>query len=63
MSLNPPPTITCVECRGTCHLISHTPDDGFQPGDWVAYRCPECLDRFDLQLVEEDADEEPSDAW
>lgn len=49
-----PDQITCVECRGRCHLISHEPPEGFEPGDWVAYRCVDCMDRFDLQLVEDE---------
>ena len=44
-----PSQIACVECGGTCHLLSHPPDGGFEPGDWVAYRCADCLDRFDLE--------------
>lgn len=54
-----PERITCVECRGTCHLLSHPPEGGFEPGDWVAYRCGDCLDRFDLQMVDSDEDDEP----
>lgn len=48
------PEIICVECGGRCYRLSHRPPDGFEPGDFVAYRCPECLDRFDLQLPEFD---------
>lgn len=51
----PEPTIDCVECGGTCHLLTHPPaddevDGGWLPGDIVAYRCADCLDRFDLEL-------------
>ncbi len=53
-----PDTIVCVECLSTCHLLSHVPEDGFEPGDWVAYRCSECLDRWDLQVADP-ADDEP----
>ncbi len=47
-----PTTLTCVDCGGTCHLLT-TPfaDDGevgFRPGDVVAYRCADCLDRWDV---------------
>lgn len=50
-----PATITCVDCGGTCHLLSHPqPDEdepgGFSPGDIVAYRCEVCLDRWDIEL-------------
>lgn len=50
-----PPTIVCVDCGGKCGLLSFTePDEGFQPGDVVAYRCADCLDRWDVVLTEED---------
>ncbi len=51
-----PDTIVCVDCGGTCHLLSTPPpDDPFEPGDVVAYRCEDCMDRWDL--VVPDADE------
>jgi hypothetical protein len=48
-----PETILCVDCGGTCHLLSAAFEDeggaiGFRPGDVVAYRCADCLDRWDL---------------
>jgi DNA-directed RNA polymerase subunit RPC12/RpoP len=50
--------ITCVECGGRAHLLSHPqPDVGFAPGDAVIYRCSDCLDRFDVILP--DVDDEP----
>ncbi len=53
----PPPSIVCVECGGTAHLISFLPPDGepLEPGTPVAYRCSDCLDRFDV-VWEEDGD-------
>lgn len=50
-----PPTIICVDCGGTCHLLSYPrPDEdaptGFVAGDIVAYRCEDCLDRWDIEL-------------
>ena len=48
-----PPTITCVDCGGICHLLSFPDPDvptGFQAGDIVAYRCEDCLDRWDIEL-------------
>lgn len=50
----PPPTIICVDCGGTCHLLSHPDPDistGFSVGDIVAYRCGDCLDRWDVELA------------
>ena len=49
-----PATIVCVDCGSTCHLITPPFEDpdggapGFRPGDVVAYRCEDCLDRWDL---------------
>lgn len=45
-------TITCVECGGVAHLISHRPEDGFQPGDVLVYRCADCMDRWDVVYEE-----------
>lgn len=53
-----PPTITCVDCGGTCHLLSHEPEEGFAPGDAVAYRCEDCNDRWDI-IVEAPDDDAP----
>ena len=51
-----PETITCVECGATAHLISFLPpeDEQLAPGTPLAYRCADCLDRFDVVWVEED---------
>lgn len=57
-----PSQITCVECGGTCHLLGHVPEGGFEPGDWVAYRCGDCMDRFDLQMVDDD-EEHVTPGW
>ena len=35
-------------------LLSPEPDEGFTPGDIVAYRCADCLDRWDLELTADD---------
>jgi hypothetical protein len=51
-----PESITCVECGGTCHLLSHAPpDDPFEPGDVVAYRCADCMERFDIVVPDVEA--------
>jgi hypothetical protein len=56
--VNIPTEIDCVDCGGLCHLISYQPDeDGFQPGDIVAYRCEDCLDRWDIELSDADTSE------
>ena len=52
----PPPHIVCVDCGGTCHLISLLPDDEpLVPGTVLAYRCQDCRDRWDLVWEPEDA--------
>lgn len=48
-----PESIICVDCGGTCHLLTTPFEDesgvvGFRAGDVVAYRCSDCLDRWDL---------------
>jgi hypothetical protein len=50
----PEETITCVDCGGRCHLLTKPREDGlWLPGDVVAYRCEECLDRWDLVLPDD----------
>ena len=57
-----PATITCVDCGAEAHRLSHEPpDEGWEPGDVVAYRCPECGERFDL-VMEDDAEDESRSA-
>jgi hypothetical protein len=51
----PRPSITCVDCGGNAYLLTQAPeDDRWQPGDVVAYRCKDCLDRWDIELTIED---------
>ena len=51
---NPPESIVCVECGGPAHLISFLPpDDSLEPGSAIAYRCSDCMDRFDMVWEEE----------
>lgn len=48
-------TVTCVECGGTCHLLTTWPDDDPPiAGDVLAYRCADCNDRFDLVVPDDD---------
>ena len=57
MTIYVPDKITCVECGGTCHRLTHRPDDDpFRAGDAVAYRCPDCLERFDMVLEDDEGD-------
>ncbi len=51
-----PDTVVCIDCGGTAHRLSAIPaeDDPWQAGDVVAYRCADCLDRWDLVLEDDD---------
>ena len=58
--LVPEPEIVCVDCGGRCFLLTPPREDGvWYPGDIVAYRCADCLDRWDLVLP--DAQDERGD--
>lgn len=47
----PETEIVCVDCGGRCFLLTHPREDGtWYVGDVVAYRCRDCLDRWDLVL-------------
>lgn len=48
------PNIVCVDCGGSCTLITPPREDGvWLPGDLVTYRCRDCLDRWDLVLPDD----------
>ena len=52
--LEPDPVITCIDCGGRAHLLTPPREDGrWEVGDIVAYRCEDCLDRWDLVLPDE----------
>lgn len=54
----PRPSIICVDCGGTAYLLTQAPEDNtWCPGDVVAYRCKDCLDRWDIELTEEDLED------
>ena len=48
-----PSKITCVDCGELAYLMTSEPEFGFSAGDWVAYRCSGCGDRWDLEVSEE----------
>ena len=54
-----PATIVCVDCGGTCHRVLPPMDGGDRPGDVVAYRCEDCLDRWDLIAGDPDELDDP----
>ncbi len=45
-----PEKIICVDCGGDCYRLSYPPEDGFKPGDIIAFRCRDCLDRWDVEF-------------
>jgi len=59
---SPETEIVCVDCGGRCFLITYAREDGtWLPGDVVAYRCQDCLDRWDLVLPDDwDASDDES---
>ena len=63
----PPPQITCIDCGGRCFLLTPPPSadeaEGWQVGDAVAYRCEDCLDRWDLVLEESDVEADGRPDW
>jgi hypothetical protein len=55
----PDAVITCIDCGGRAHLLTRPDvdpeafgDDVWQPGDVATYRCADCLDRWDIVVVE-----------
>ena len=60
----PDPVITCVDCGGRAHLLTkpdidpEAPAGAWQPGDIVAYRCSDCLDRWDIVLDDDAIDDD-----
>jgi hypothetical protein len=53
--LAPSPEIICIDCGARAFLITPPREDGvWLVGDVVAYRCQDCLDRWDLVLDEDD---------
>lgn len=53
--VQPAEVIVCVECGGRAHLLQPAdPESPYTEGDFAAYRCEDCLDRFDLEVTAED---------
>ena len=57
--IEPLAQIVCIDCGGRCFLLTRPTEDGiWEEGDIVAYRCEDCLDRWDLVLtLDDDIDE------
>src|SRR5262245_9587252 len=59
--IEPDRQITCIECGGRAVVLTPPREDGmWYPGDVVAYRCQDCLDRWDI-VLEDDDDGERTD--
>ncbi len=50
----PDPVITCIDCGGRAHLNAYPPEEGWQPGMVVMYRCEDCLDGWYLEVPDHD---------
>ena len=47
--------IDCMECGGRAYLLQPLdPEDPPVPGDVLAYRCPDCAERWDVVIDEDD---------
>ena len=52
--MDPEATITCIDCGGRAHRLTYRREDGtWLPGDIIAYRCEDCLDRWDVVLPDD----------
>ena len=50
-----PDEIDCIDCGGRCYRLTFPPEEGtWEPGEVVAYRCRDCLDRWDLVVPDPD---------
>jgi DNA-directed RNA polymerase subunit RPC12/RpoP len=58
-----PDQIVCVDCGQSAHRLTYPPEEGWEIGDYVAYRCSGCNDRWDLVVCEEDAGEASTNSF
>lgn len=58
-----PEVIVCVDCGQSAHRLTIPPEEGWEIGDYVAYRCSGCNDRWDLVVCHEDAGEIATDSF
>ena len=53
--------IACMECGETAVLVQlPTGDDVIEVGDILVYRCPDCLQRWDVVVDEDDLTDDDS---
>ncbi|MEM9284197.1 MAG: hypothetical protein AAGA96_20460 [Verrucomicrobiota bacterium] len=58
-----PEKIVCVDCGEDAHRLSHPPEEGWEPGDYVAYRCSGCNDRWDLVVADPENEQTESSSF
>jgi predicted RNA-binding Zn-ribbon protein involved in translation (DUF1610 family) len=47
--------VTCVSCGAEAHPASYPPsEEGFQPGDVIAFVCSDCGERMDIVFEEDE---------
>lgn len=51
-----PETIICVDCGQEARRLTLPPEEGWEIGDSVAYRCTGCNDRWDLVVADDTAE-------
>ncbi len=55
-----PRVIVCVDCGGRAHLLTYLDDEVPPvPGDVLAYRCEDCMDRWDIVVPDEPDEDGP----
>lgn len=54
-----PEKIDCVDCGQPAYRLTEPPEEGWEIGDYVAYRCSGCNDRWDL-VVSDESEEGPA---
>lgn len=47
-----PDKIDCIDCGQPCNRLSFPPEEGWEIGDYVAYRCSGCNDRWDVVVAD-----------
>lgn len=55
-----PDIIDCVDCGQKAHRLTEPPEEGWEIGDIVAFRCSGCNDRWDLVIDDPDAASSPA---
>jgi hypothetical protein len=54
----------CVDCDGTLHLLTILDlEEAPEPGTILAYRCDDCIERFDIVWEEREPESGASDGW